>query len=104
MDGLSGFVQHNVQLQQKYATEEAIKTYVEMEKRRCDPDECTLEAVLSVYSVAGLVNECEEHFEEIKASGILPSVMCYCMMLAVYAKTDRSAFTQLYNKFFLSFV
>ncbi|XP_050376448.1 pentatricopeptide repeat-containing protein At1g74850, chloroplastic [Argentina anserina] len=69
--------------------EEAIKMYVEMEKRRCDPDECTLEAVLSVYSVAGLINECEEHFEEIKASGILPSVMCYCMMLAVYAKTDR---------------
>ncbi|KAM1322653.1 hypothetical protein PS2_015186 [Malus domestica] len=69
--------------------EEAIKAYVEMEKTRCDPDEWTLEAVLSVYCVAGLVNECEEHFQEIKASGILPSVMCYCMMLAVYARSNR---------------
>ncbi|KAM1981999.1 hypothetical protein FF1_039013 [Malus domestica] len=69
--------------------EEAIKAYVEMEKTRCEPDEWTLEAVLSVYCVAGLVNECEEHFQEIKASGILPSVMCYCMMLAVYARSDR---------------
>ncbi|ONI08499.1 hypothetical protein PRUPE_5G181900 [Prunus persica] len=69
--------------------EEAIKAYVEMEKRRCDHDEWTLEAVLSVYCVAGLVNECEEHFQEMKASGILPSVMCYCMMLAVYARNDR---------------
>ncbi|CAA2959907.1 Hypothetical predicted protein [Olea europaea subsp. europaea] len=31
----------------------------------------------------------EEHFREIKELGIQPSVMCYCMMLAVYAKTDR---------------
>ncbi|KAK2965160.1 hypothetical protein RJ640_005323 [Escallonia rubra] len=70
--------------------EEAIKAYVEMEKARCDPDERTLEAVLSVYCVAGLVDESEEQFREIKASGILPSVMCYCMMLAVYARWDKA--------------
>ncbi|GMN45761.1 hypothetical protein TIFTF001_014947 [Ficus carica] len=69
--------------------EEAVKAYVEMGKTRCDPDERTLEALLSVYCFAGLVDECEEHFKEIKASGILPSVMCYCMMLAVYARCDR---------------
>ncbi|CAN1183058.1 Pentatricopeptide repeat-containing protein At1g74850, chloroplastic [Linum perenne] len=69
--------------------EEAIKAYVEMEQWRIDPDEQTLEAVLSVYSVAGLVDESKEQFQEIKSSGILPSVICYCMMLAVYAKNDR---------------
>ncbi|KNA12516.1 hypothetical protein SOVF_125200 isoform A [Spinacia oleracea] len=69
--------------------EDAINAYVEMENARCDPDEQTLEAVLSVYYFAGLVEEAEEQFQEIKALGILPSVMCYCMMLAVYAKTDR---------------
>ncbi|GFS32673.1 plastid transcriptionally active 2 [Actinidia rufa] len=69
--------------------EGAIKAYVEMEKARCDPDERTLEAVLSVYCFAGLVDESEEQFGEIKALGILPSVMCYCMMLAVYAKDNR---------------
>ncbi|CAI0549565.1 unnamed protein product [Linum tenue] len=69
--------------------EEAIKAYVEMEKARVDPDEQTLEEVMSVYCVAGLVDESEEQFQEIKASGILPSVICYCMMLAVYAKSDR---------------
>ncbi|PON34160.1 Smr domain containing protein [Parasponia andersonii] len=69
--------------------EEAVKAYVEMGKTRCDPDERTLEALLSVYCLAGLVDESEEHFQEIKASGILPSVMCYCMMLAVYARCDR---------------
>ncbi|XP_024022869.1 pentatricopeptide repeat-containing protein At1g74850, chloroplastic [Morus notabilis] len=69
--------------------EEAVKAYIEMGKSRCDPDERTLEALLSVYCFAGLVDECEEHFKEIKASGILPSVMCYCTMLAVYARCDR---------------
>ncbi|KAK6249418.1 hypothetical protein SCA6_003423 [Theobroma cacao] len=69
--------------------EDAIKAYVEMEKARCDPDERTLEAVLSVYCFAGLVDESNEQFQEIKALGVLPSVMCYCMMLAVYAKCDR---------------
>ncbi|KAL1371585.1 pentatricopeptide repeat-containing protein At1g74850, chloroplastic [Arachis hypogaea] len=75
--------------------EEAIKAYVEMEKANCDPNELTLEAVLSVYCSAGLVDEGEEQFQEIKASGILPSVMCYCMMLALYAKNDR--FNDAYN-------
>ncbi|ESR52958.1 pentatricopeptide repeat-containing protein [Citrus sinensis] len=69
--------------------EEAIKAYVEMEKVRCDPNERTLEAVLSVYCFAGLVDESKEQFQEIKSSGILPSVMCYCMLLAVYAKSNR---------------
>ncbi|KAJ4712238.1 Pentatricopeptide repeat-containing protein [Melia azedarach] len=69
--------------------EEAIKTFVGMEKVRCDPDERTLEAVLSVYCFAGLVDESKEQFQEIKASGILPSVMSYCMLLAVYAKSNR---------------
>ncbi|KAA8540887.1 hypothetical protein F0562_024975 [Nyssa sinensis] len=69
--------------------EEALKAYVEMEKASCDPDEGTLEAVLGVYCFAGLVDESEGQFQEIKALGILPSVMCYCMMLAVYAKSDR---------------
>ncbi|KAK4257126.1 hypothetical protein QN277_006756 [Acacia crassicarpa] len=69
--------------------EEAVKAYVEMEKVNCDPNEVTLEAVLSVYNSAGLVDESEEHFQEIKASGILPSVTCYCMMLALYAKNER---------------
>ncbi|GAB4860683.1 Pentatricopeptide repeat-containing protein At1g74850, chloroplastic [Ancistrocladus abbreviatus] len=69
--------------------EEAVKAYVEMEMARCDPDEQTLEAVLSVYCFAGLVEESEAHFHEIKALGILPSVMCYSMMLAVYAKNER---------------
>ncbi|XP_057952580.1 pentatricopeptide repeat-containing protein At1g74850, chloroplastic [Malania oleifera] len=69
--------------------EEAMKAYVEMEKAKCDPDEQTLEAVLSVYCCAGLVDESEEQFQEIKALGKLPSIMSYCMMLAVYAKTDR---------------
>ena len=54
-----------------------IKAYVEMEKARCDPDERTLEAVLSVYCFAGLVDESNEQFQEIKAFGVLPSVMCY---------------------------
>jgi pentatricopeptide repeat protein len=63
-----------------------------MEKSRLVPDERTLEAVLSVYCIAGLVDESVEQFQEIKASGILPNVMCYCMMLAVYAKSDRSVF------------
>ncbi|KAG5039510.1 hypothetical protein JHK85_011986 [Glycine max] len=69
--------------------EEAVKSYVEMEKANCEPNELTLEAVLSIYCSAGLVDEGEEQFQEIKASGILPSVMCYCMMLALYAKNDR---------------
>ncbi|CAI9773756.1 unnamed protein product [Fraxinus pennsylvanica] len=69
--------------------EEAIKAYVDMEKSRCSPDDYTLEAVLSVYCFAGLLDESEEQFREIKELGIQPSVMCYCMMLAVYAKTDR---------------
>ncbi|KAE8685814.1 Pentatricopeptide repeat-containing protein [Hibiscus syriacus] len=69
--------------------ENAIKAYVEMEKARCDPDERTLEAVLSVYCFAGLCDESNGQFNEIKALGILPSVMCYCIMLAVYAKCDR---------------
>ncbi|GFS31797.1 plastid transcriptionally active 2 [Actinidia rufa] len=46
--------------------EGTIKAYVEMEKARCDPDERTLEAVLSVYCFAGLVDESEEQFGEIK--------------------------------------
>ncbi|MED6199406.1 Pentatricopeptide repeat-containing protein, chloroplastic [Stylosanthes scabra] len=75
--------------------EEAIKAYMEMEKANCDPNELTLEAVLSVYCSAGLVDEGEEQFQEIKDSGILPSVMCYCMMLALYAKNDR--FNDAYN-------
>ncbi|MCD7455417.1 hypothetical protein HAX54_028068 [Datura stramonium] len=66
--------------------EEAIKAYVEMEKARCDPDERTLEAVLSVYCFAGLVDESEEQFQEIKSLGIQPSIICCCMMLAIYAK------------------
>ncbi|ESW27367.1 hypothetical protein PHAVU_003G195800 [Phaseolus vulgaris] len=70
--------------------EEAVKAHVEMEKANCEPNELTLEAVLSVYCTAGLVDESEEQFQEIKASGLLPSVMCYCMMLALYAKNDRS--------------
>ncbi|XP_071929545.1 pentatricopeptide repeat-containing protein At1g74850, chloroplastic-like [Coffea arabica] len=69
--------------------EDAMKAYVEMEKARCDPDECTLEAILSVYCFAGLADESEQQFEEIKELGILPSVMCYCMMLAVHGKNDR---------------
>uniref|UniRef100_A0A6N2LJC5 Pentacotripeptide-repeat region of PRORP domain-containing protein n=1 Tax=Salix viminalis TaxID=40686 RepID=A0A6N2LJC5_SALVM len=69
--------------------EEAIKAYVELEKARLVPDERTLEAVLSVYAVHSLVDESVEQFQEIKALGILPNVMCYCMMLAVYAKSDR---------------
>ncbi|KAK6148461.1 hypothetical protein DH2020_019373 [Rehmannia glutinosa] len=70
--------------------EEAIKAYVDMEKVRCDPDEYTLEAVLSVYCFAGLVDESEAQFTEIRELVTQPSVMCYCMMLAVYAKTDRN--------------
>ncbi|CAN4088191.1 unnamed protein product [Withania somnifera] len=69
--------------------EEAIKAYVEMEKARCDPDERTLEAVLSVYCFAGLVDESEEQFQEIKSLGIQPSIICCCMMLAIYAKSER---------------
>lgn len=69
--------------------EEAINVYAEMEKERIDPDEQTLEAVLSVYYFAGLLDESEEQFQEIKALGVLPSVICYCIMLAVYAKSDR---------------
>ncbi|KAF2316024.1 hypothetical protein GH714_040819 [Hevea brasiliensis] len=69
--------------------EEALKAYVDMEKARFEPDEWTLEAGLSVYCTAGLVDESEEQFREIRALGILPSVMCYCMMLAVYAKNNR---------------
>ncbi|KAL8123491.1 hypothetical protein AgCh_011462 [Apium graveolens] len=69
--------------------EAAIKAYVDMEKARCEPDERTLEAVLSVYCFAGLVDESEEQFREIKESGILPTVMCYCMMIAIYARNDR---------------
>ncbi|KAK7265737.1 hypothetical protein RJT34_33360 [Clitoria ternatea] len=69
--------------------EEAVKAYVEMEKANCERNELTLEAVLGVYCSAGLVDEGEEQFQEIKASGILPSVMCYCLMLALYAKNDR---------------
>lgn len=69
--------------------EEAVKAYVDMEKARCDPDEQTLEAVLSVYCFAGLVEESEEQFQEIRALGIMPSIMCYCMMLAMYAKNER---------------
>ncbi|KAG5536773.1 hypothetical protein RHGRI_024263 [Rhododendron griersonianum] len=69
--------------------EEAIKAYVEMENAGYDPEEGTLEAVLSVYCFAGLVDESEEQFREIKALGVLPSVMCYCMMLGVYAKGNR---------------
>ncbi|GMH21975.1 hypothetical protein Nepgr_023818 [Nepenthes gracilis] len=69
--------------------EEAVKAYVEMQNARCEPDERTLEVVLSVYCFASLVEESEEHFQEIKALGVLPSVMCYCMMLAVFAKNGR---------------
>lgn len=69
--------------------EAAIKAYVDMEKARCEPDERTLEAILSVYCFAGLVDESEEQFREIKESGILPTVMCYCMMMAIYARNDR---------------
>ncbi|CAI9112455.1 OLC1v1012908C1 [Oldenlandia corymbosa var. corymbosa] len=69
--------------------EDAMKAYVEMEKARCDPDEFTLEAVLSVYCFAGLTDESEQQFQEIKELGILPSIMCYCMMLAVYARSAR---------------
>lgn len=67
---------------------DAVKAYIGMDKAVCDPDEQTLEAVLSVYCFAALVEVAEEQFEEIKAFGI-PSVMCYCMMIAAYAKTDR---------------
>ncbi|KAF8378357.1 hypothetical protein HHK36_029696 [Tetracentron sinense] len=67
---------------------EDVKVYVNMEKAGCDPNEQTLEAILSVYS-AGLVDESKEHFQEIKASGILPSGMCYHMLMAVYAESDR---------------
>ncbi|KAI4343800.1 hypothetical protein L6164_011108 [Bauhinia variegata] len=70
--------------------EDAIKAYVEMEKKNCDPNELTLEAVLSVYYSTGLVEESEEQFQEIKALGTLPSVTCYCMMLSLYAKNERS--------------
>lgn len=94
MDSFNGVIEA---FRQGGQFEEAVKTYIEMEKSRCDPDERTLEAVLSVYCVAGLVDESVEHFQEIKSSGILPSVMCYCMMLAVYAKSDRSAFIQNFN-------
>jgi pentatricopeptide repeat protein len=76
-------------LRQAGQYEEAVKAHVEMDKANCDPDESTLEAVLSIYCSAGLVDESVEQFEEIKASGILPSVMCYCMMLALYTKNDR---------------
>ncbi|XP_010272143.1 PREDICTED: pentatricopeptide repeat-containing protein At1g74850, chloroplastic [Nelumbo nucifera] len=69
--------------------EAAIKSYVEMEKARCDPDERTLEAVLRVYCSAGLVDESKEQFQEIKSLGIMPNVMCYCMLLSVHAKNDR---------------
>ncbi|CAH9140318.1 unnamed protein product [Cuscuta epithymum] len=69
--------------------EEAIKTYTDMEKERCNPDEDTFEVVLSVYYFAGLIDECEQHFREIKSVGIQPSVICYCMMLAAYAKSER---------------
>ncbi|KAL9271395.1 Pentatricopeptide repeat-containing protein, partial [Drosera capensis] len=48
-----------------------------------------LDAVLSVYSFAGLVEESEEDFQEIKNLVISPSIICYCMMLAVYAKNER---------------
>ncbi|GLT25877.1 hypothetical protein SLA2020_009790 [Shorea laevis] len=68
--------------------EEAIKVYVEMEKEKKKPDERTLEEVLSVYCFAGLLDESKEQFQEIKALGVLPSVICYCIMLAVYAKCD----------------
>ncbi|PNY10945.1 pentatricopeptide repeat-containing protein chloroplastic-like [Trifolium pratense] len=77
-------------LRQAGRYKEAVKAHVEMEKENCDPDESTLETVLSIYCSAGLVDESEEQFEEIKASGVLPSVMCYCMMLALYTKNDRS--------------
>ncbi|KAI4336072.1 hypothetical protein L6164_014647 [Bauhinia variegata] len=70
--------------------EDAVKAYVEMGKKNCDSNELTLEAVLSVYCSAGLVEESEELFQEIKALGTLPSVMCYCMMLSLYAKNERS--------------
>ncbi|KAK7330428.1 hypothetical protein VNO77_24622 [Canavalia gladiata] len=69
--------------------EEAVKAYVEMERANCEPNDLTLETVLNIYCSAGLVDESEEQFQEIRASGILPSVMCYCMMLALYAKNDR---------------
>ncbi|CAH1423366.1 unnamed protein product [Lactuca virosa] len=69
--------------------EDAIKAYVDMEKAKCNPDERTLEAVLSVYCFAGLVDESEEQFEEIEKMVELPSVMSYCMMLSIYAKSER---------------
>ncbi|KAJ0834348.1 putative Smr domain, tetratricopeptide-like helical domain superfamily [Helianthus annuus] len=69
--------------------EDAIKAYVDMEKVKCHPDERTLEAVLSVYCFAGLVDESEEQFQEIEKMVELPSVMSYCMMLAIYAKSER---------------
>ncbi|CAI8609971.1 unnamed protein product [Vicia faba] len=77
-------------LRQAGQYEKAVKAHVEMEKANCDPNESTLEAVLWIYCSAGLVDESQEQFQEIKASGILPSIMCYCMMLALYAKNDRS--------------
>ncbi|KAL3513250.1 hypothetical protein ACH5RR_025967 [Cinchona calisaya] len=69
--------------------EDAVKAYVEMEKARCDPDEYTLEAVMSVYCFAGLAEESELQFQEIKELGIRPSIMCFCMMLAVHGKSER---------------
>ncbi|XP_058762432.1 pentatricopeptide repeat-containing protein At1g74850, chloroplastic [Vicia villosa] len=75
-------------LRQAGKYEEAVRAHGKM--KNCDPNELTLEAVLWIYCSAGLVDESQEQFQEIKASGILPSVMCYCMMLALYAKNDRS--------------
>ncbi|KAK9107910.1 hypothetical protein Syun_023921 [Stephania yunnanensis] len=69
--------------------EEAVKAYVDMEKARCDPDEQTLEAILCIYCSVGLVDECKEQFQEIKVSGITPSVICYCMLLSACAKNKR---------------
>ncbi|KAF9623230.1 hypothetical protein IFM89_000719 [Coptis chinensis] len=69
--------------------EAAFKAYVDMEKSRCEPDERTLEAVLSIYCSAGLLEESKEQFREIKASGIVPSIICYCLLLSVIAKSER---------------
>ncbi|KAK6924923.1 Pentatricopeptide repeat [Dillenia turbinata] len=47
----------------------SVRSYVKMEKTRSDPDEWTLETVLSVYCSAGLVHESKEQFKEIKGLG-----------------------------------
>ncbi|KAI4341430.1 hypothetical protein MLD38_026156 [Melastoma candidum] len=45
----------------RQAGRDAIKTYVEMNQVRCNPDERTLEAVRSVYCLAGLVERAKSN-------------------------------------------